>query len=58
MDKERYLQMLDAQISESKMNADIAERLHREANAKYNALLESKKSYIVWVVHNEATQKS
>ena len=50
MNSSNYLDMVNAQIRDAKENMDTVEKSYREAKAKYDALLNSKESYIRWVM--------
>jgi hypothetical protein len=50
MDKDRYLQMIDTQLTEAESNMNDAQKKFLEEKAKYDAIMRMRESYIKWVV--------
>jgi hypothetical protein len=50
MDKEKYLEMVDAQLREAREHMEAVHKSFIEAKAKYDSLRSSKESYIFWVM--------
>jgi uncharacterized protein (DUF3084 family) len=57
MKSSQYLEMIDSQLRESKENLDNIQKQYREVKAKHDALLNSRESYIRWVMGDEELQR-
>jgi hypothetical protein len=49
MDKDQYLQMINAQLKEAEANMKDAETTFKSAKAKYDSIEDFKQKYLFWM---------
>jgi hypothetical protein len=49
MDKDQYLQMINAQLKEAEANMKDAENTFKSAKAKYDSIEDFKQKYLFWM---------